>query len=69
MEKLIKILVINAGPEITYLVIGPAITIRSALSSEKAAHLLKNESMDLILGPQPLTAGASAREFPHDKAA
>ncbi|HSO71913.1 MAG TPA: hypothetical protein VLR91_04615 [Thermodesulfobacteriota bacterium] len=69
MEKLIKILIINAGPEITYLVVGPGITIRSTLFREKAAQLLEQGHLDLILGPQNLLAAASDREFPKDKAA
>jgi hypothetical protein len=69
MEKLIKILIINVGPEITYLVVGPGITIRSTLFSEKAAQMLEQGQLDLVLGPQNLLAAASDREFPKDKAA
>ena len=69
MRNPFKILIIGAGPEITYLVVGPGITIRSTLSSAGAARLLETEAMDLILGPPHILAGVADREFPVDQAA
>lgn len=69
MKKLIRILVINAGPEITYMVVGPGLTIRSTLSREKATQLLEQGPLDLILGPRQLLAADSDRALPEDRAA
>jgi hypothetical protein len=69
MKKMSRILLIGAGPEITYLVIGPGITIRSNLLKEKAAQLLEQGSLDLILGPRHLLTASSSDEFPGEKAA
>jgi hypothetical protein len=69
MKKLFKILVITAGPEICYRIIGPSLTIRSTLSREEAARLLAQGHLDLILGPRHLLAVEATREFPEDRAA
>ncbi|MBI5583633.1 MAG: hypothetical protein HY892_07395 [Deltaproteobacteria bacterium] len=69
MKKLLKILILDGSSDITYLVLGPGITIRSTLSNEKVAQLLEKEAMDLILGPQGLYTRPAARKFPRDKAA
>ena len=69
MSNLLKILILGAGREFTYLVVGPGITIRTTLTREKAAQLLEKEAMDLILGPRHLLAETADRESPLDKAA
>lgn len=69
MKKMSRILLIGAGSEITYLVIGPGITIRSNLVREKAAQMLEQGRLDLILGPRHLLTASSSGEFPDKKAA
>jgi len=69
MKNPSKILILGAEPEIIYLVIGSGITMRSVLSSETAAQLLKKEAMDLIIGPRDFFVGAAAWKISEDKAA